>query len=89
MRKVQDLYLSSQLVASSLLLLCSPAIVWFTILGEIFAHVTVFNRSIEIITLHLLEWCMLDVFLLPAFNSLGHECQDLFSLCDGMHVCTD
>ena len=33
--------------------------------------------------------CMLGVFLLPAFTHLGHERQDLFSLCDGMHVCTD
>ena len=33
-------------------------------------------------------WCMLSVFLLPAFTRLGHECQDLLSLCDGMHVCT-
>ena len=23
-------------------------------------------------------WCMLGVFLLPAFTRLGHECQDLF-----------
>ena len=32
---------------------------------------------------------MLDVFLLPAFTHLGYECQDLLSLCDGKHVCTD
>ena len=32
---------------------------------------------------------MLGVFLLPAFTRLGHECQDLLSPCDGMHVCTD
>ena len=32
---------------------------------------------------------MLGVFLLPPFTHLGHECQDLLSLCDGMHVCTD
>ena len=32
---------------------------------------------------------MLSVFLLPAFTHLGHECQDLLSPCDGMHVCTD
>ena len=34
-------------------------------------------------------WCMLDVFMLPAFTHLGHECQDLLSLYDGIHVCTD
>ena len=28
-------------------------------------------------------------FCLPAFTRLGHECQDLLSPCDGMHVCTD
>ena len=32
---------------------------------------------------------MLGVFLLPAFARLGHECQDLLSLCNGMHVYTD
>ena len=32
---------------------------------------------------------MLGVFLLPAFIRLGHECQDLWSLCNGMHACTD
>ena len=32
---------------------------------------------------------MLGVILLPAFTRLGHERQDHFSPCDGMHVCTD
>ena len=32
---------------------------------------------------------MLAVFLLPAFTRLGHECQDLLSPREGMHVCTD
>ena len=32
---------------------------------------------------------MLGVFLFPVFVRLGHECQDLLSPCDGMHVCTD
>ena len=32
---------------------------------------------------------MLDVSLLPAFTRLGHECQDLLSPRDRMHVCTD
>ena len=32
---------------------------------------------------------MLGVFLLPAFTRPGHECQDLLSPCDGMHVYTD
>ena len=32
---------------------------------------------------------MLGVFFLPAFTCLGHECQDLLSPCDGMHVCTN
>ena len=27
--------------------------------------------------------------VLPAFTRLGHECQDLLNLCNGMHVCTD
>ena len=29
------------------------------------------------------------VFLLLAFTHLGHECQDLLSMCDGIHVCID
>ena len=32
---------------------------------------------------------MLGVFLLPALTRLGHERQDLLSLCHGMYVCTD
>ena len=31
----------------------------------------------------------MGVFLLLAFICLGHEHQDLWSLCDGMHVCMD
>ena len=61
----------------------------FTICGEIVVYVTVFNPNIEVATLHLCGWCMLGVFLLPAFTRLGHACQDLLSLCDGMHVCSD
>ena len=44
-----------------------------------------FNPMIEVITC-LCGWCMLGVFLLPAFTHLEHECRDLLSLCDGMHV---
>ena len=32
---------------------------------------------------------MLSMFLLLAFTSLGHECQDLLSPCNGKHVSTD
>ena len=72
------------------LLLCSPAIsLGLTILGEMFAYVTIFNPTIEVVTFCLCGWCMLGVFLLPAFAHLGHECQDLLSLCYGVHVCTD
>ena len=62
------------------------------LLGEIFAYVTVlffFNPTIKVVTFRLRGWCMLGVFLLPAFTRLGHERQDLLSLCDEMHVCTD
>ena len=62
----------------------------FSILGESFAYVTVFlNPTIQVVTFRLHRWCMLGVFLLPAFTRLGHERQDLLSPCDGMHVCTD
>ena len=48
-----------------------------------------FDPTIEAITFFLPGWCLLGVFLLPAFICLGHECQDLLSLCDGMPACTD
>ena len=48
-----------------------------------------FNPTIKVVTVRLRGWCVLGVFLLPAFTRLGHECQDLLSLCDEMHVCTD
>ena len=54
-----------------------------------FAYVTVLNPTIEVVTFCLHRWCMLSVFLLPAFTNLAHKCQDLLSECDGMHVCTD
>ena len=41
---------------------------------------------IEVFTFRLHGWCMLDVFLLPSFTSLEHECQDLLRPCNGMHV---
>ena len=60
--------------------------------------VTICNPTIEVVTFHLHGWHMLGMFLLPAFTHMfllpavtrpGHECQDLLSLCDGMHVYTD
>ena len=45
------------------------------------------DPTIEVSTFCLCGWCMLGVFLLP-FTRLGHECQDLLSLCYGMHMCT-
>ena len=66
------------------------------LLGEIFAHVTVFcfllfffYPTIKVVTFRLRGWCVLGVFFLPAFTRLGHERQDLLSPCDEMHVCTD
>ena len=60
------------------------------LLGEIFAYVTVFfNPTIKVVTFRLRGWCVLGVFLLPAFTRLGHERQDLLSPCDEVHVCTD
>ena len=48
-----------------------------------------FNPTIKVVTFRLRGWCVLGVFLFPAFTRLGHECQDLLSSCDEMHVCTD
>ena len=73
-----------------LLLLRSPAkSLDLAILVRIFAYVTVFNPTIEVVTFRLRGWCMLGVLLLLVFTRLGHECQDLFGPCDGMHVSTD
>ena len=82
----------SRVVSCSLL--PSPAIsLGFTILGAIFAYVKFsfffFCPTIEVVTFCLHGWCMLDVFLLPAIVCLGDECQDLWNLCNGMHVCAD
>ena len=61
------------------------------LLGEIFGYVTVFfkNPTIKVVTFRLRGWCVLGMFLLPAFTRLGHEHQDLLSPCNEMHVCTD
>ena len=48
-----------------------------------------FNPTIKVVTFRLRGWCMVGVFLLPAFTRLGHERQDLLSPCDEMHACTD
>ena len=48
-----------------------------------------FNPTIKVVTFRLRGWCVLGVFLLPAFTRLGHERQDLLSPCDEMHVYTD
>ena len=45
-----------------------------------------FNPTIKVVTFRLHGWCVLGVFSLPAFTRLGHERQDLLSLCDEMHV---
>ena len=71
----------------TILLLRSPAIsLGFTILGE--SCFFFFNPIIEVATFRLRGLCMLGVFLLLAFTRPGHECQDLLSPCDGMHVFT-
>ena len=48
-----------------------------------------FSPTVKVVTFRLRGWCVLDVFLLPAFTRLGHERQDLLSPCDEMHVCAD
>ena len=63
----------------------------FIIFGGIFACGTFsffFNPTIQEVTFRLHGWCMLSALLLPALTGLGHECQDLLSLCDGMSACT-
>ena len=83
---------SSVFPAIFFIFFCVPQLyLWGSpLLGEIFAYVTVFfNPTIKVVTYCLRGWCVLGVFLLPAFTRLGHERQDLLSPCDEMHVCTD
>ena len=103
--RVQENGAASQPDSGLLLhLLHSPArSLGFTILDEIFANVTVvvvggggfflfffpFNPTIQVVTFRLRGWCMVGVFLLPAFTHQGHERHDLLSLCDGIYVCAD
>ena len=69
----------------------SPAIsLGFTTFGwEFCVCDRFFNPTIKVVTFRLRGWCVLGVFLLPAFTRLGHERQDLLSPCDEMHICTD
>ena len=46
------------------------------------------NSTFDVVTFCLCGWSLLGVFLLLAFTHLGHECQDLLSPCNGMHVRT-
>ena len=58
----------------------SPALsLGFTIFGRDFCVCDrfFFNPTIKVVTFRLCGWCMLGVFLLPAFTHLGHERQDL------------
>ena len=81
----------SALFFFSFFFFCVPQLyLWGSpLLGEIFAYVTVFNPTIKVVTFRLRGWCVLGVFLLPAFTRLGHERQDLLNPCDEMYVCTD
>ena len=77
-------------IQSLLFLLCYQLYLWVSpFMVRFLCMWPCFNPTIEVVTFHLHGWCMLGVFLLPAFTRLWHECQDLLSPCDGMHVCTD
>ena len=89
-QQVDQAFLTSCLTLL-LLLLHSQLYLWSSPFRMRF-YVTVvffFNPAIEVVTFRLCRLCKLGVFLLPAFTHLGHECQDLLSAWDGMHVCTD
>ena len=72
-----------------LLLRSSATSLGFTILVRFSRMWPFLNPTIEVVTFHLRGWYILGVFLLLAFTCLQHECQDLLSTCDGMHVRTD
>ena len=62
----------------------------FVVVVFFFCFVHLFlNPVTEVVTFHGHGWFMLcEVFLL-ACSHLGHQCQDHWSLCNGMQVCTD
>ena len=62
------------LLRSQLCLWGSPGFFWVVF----FCCCFFFNPTIEVVTFRLRGWCMLGMFLLPAFTRLGHECQDLW-----------
>ena len=73
-----------------LLLLSSQLDLWGSPFGVRFLWMWPFvNSTTEVVTFGLHGWCTLGVYLLPPFTCLGHECQDLLSPSNGMHVCTD
>ena len=71
-------------------LFCFPQLdLWGSPFWVRFLHMWLFFKpTIEVVIFRLRGWCTLGVLLLPTFTHLGHECQDLLSPCDGMHVCT-
>ena len=54
--------------------------------SSLFLNFFFFSPTIKAVTFRLRGWCVLGVFLLPAFTRLGHECQNP---CAGMHARTD
>ena len=73
-----------------LLLLCSQLYLWGSPFWVRFLHIWLFFKPAnEAVTFCLHGWCMLGVFLLLAFTRQGHECQDLLSLCNGIHMSLD
>ena len=63
----------------ALLLLLSQLYLWRLPFGVRFLlSDRLFNPAIEVVTFRLRGWCMLGVFLLPAFTRLAYECRDLW-----------
>ena len=58
---------------------CVPQLyLWGSLfLGEIFAYAFFFNPTIKVVTFCLRGWCVLGVFLLPAFTRVEHEHQSM------------
>ena len=56
-----------------------PTSLGFISLGQTLAYMTGFFSNHCAVTFRLCGYCMLGVFLWPAFARLGHECLDLFS----------
>ena len=76
-KRLNSRYFTISSLCILLLLLLSRLHLWGTPFSVRFLCMwPFFNPTIEVVVFHLCGWCMLGVFLLPAFTCLEHECHE-------------